>query len=118
MVRGRMGEGGEPCSGVCLATPPPHHCHPNTHTGSVVLYRTSPQCVGAGLCARVCSCPGPVTVSTAAFSALAVTVGVDYPVGMDCSVTVYSPDGGAVALIFTAFDTVAGFDCACLRSQG
>jgi hypothetical protein len=44
-------------------------------------------------------------VSTTAFTSLSVTASRRYAPSMDCSVTVYSPDGGAVALTFTAFDT-------------
>jgi hypothetical protein len=57
-----------------------------------------------------CSCPGPALVSTASMSALAVVAGGQYAPDLNCSVTVYSPDGLGVALLFTTFDTVASND--------
>ena len=59
------------------------------------------------------SCPGPALVSSASFSALAVTAASQYAPNMNCSVTVYSPDGGAVALVFAAFGTQSVYDSAC-----
>ena len=59
------------------------------------------------------SCPGPALVSSASFSALAVTAASQYAPNMDCRVTVYSPDGGAVALVFADFSTQSGYDGAC-----
>ena len=60
------------------------------------------------------SCPGPALVSTTSVASLAVTRGTYYAFNMECSVTVYSPDGGAVALTFASFDVVndaSGSDC-------
>jgi hypothetical protein len=59
----------------------------------------------------LCSCPGPTLLSTARISTLALTSGSQYDPNMNCSVTVYSPDGGHVAVTFTSLSTRAGNDC-------
>ncbi len=68
-----------------------------------------------GVLCEPSSCPGPALVSTAAFSAISVTNGAQYAPGLDCSVTVYSPDGLGVSLSITAFSTVADADRTCAR---
>ncbi len=58
-----------------------------------------------------CSCPGPKLVSTAFISTLALTTRSHYSPNMNCSVTVYSPDGGGVSVTFVAFSTEPEYDC-------
>ncbi len=67
--------------------------------------------------ALLCSCPGPALVSTARFNFLALTVGSEYFPGMNCSVTVYSPDGGRVAVTFGIINTQLYNDCRCRAVQ-
>jgi hypothetical protein len=57
------------------------------------------------------SCPGPALVSTARINALALTSGVQYGPSMNCSVTVFSPDGGGVSVTFAAFSSELNYDC-------
>ncbi len=87
-------------------------CVPGTVTPSRV-------CVLCGMFVHAVlrSCPGPALVSTASVSALAVVAGGQYARGLDCSVTVYSPDGLSVALVFTSSDTGASFDCTCIGGR-
>ncbi len=63
------------------------------------------------------SCPGPALVSTATIRALALVAGGQYAPNMDCSVTVYSPDGLGVALVFTTFFTQTNYDCTCIGGR-
>ncbi len=61
------------------------------------------------------SCPGPTLVSTASFNALAATAGAEYGTELDCTVTLYNPDGWVVDITFASVDTEEFFDCAWLR---
>jgi hypothetical protein len=56
-------------------------------------------------------------VSTGSFEAVALTAGAEYTPDMDCSVTVYSPDGLGVALVFTTFLTETNYDCTCIGGR-
>ena len=87
-------------------------CVPGTVTPSRV-------CVLCGMFVHAVlrSCPGPALVSTATIRALALVAGGQYAPNMDCSVTVYSPDGLGVALVFTTFLTETDNDCTCIGGR-
>jgi hypothetical protein len=96
------------CCGVCAAW---RVCVPGTVPPLYV-------CVLCGMFVHAVSgsCPGPALVSTATIRALAVVAGGQYAPNMDCSVTVYSPDGLGVALMFT-FLTETNDDCTCIGGR-